>query len=66
MRVAILDELNGLSLPGKLPWSLAERGQWAHTEQNAEFGSQYELASYLHNYLSNFKSRGHRAAHRQY
>ena len=52
--LAILDELNGLVLAGEIA---LERLQSAGTERvrtkNAAFSSQYELASYLYNYLSN-------------
>ena len=52
--LAILDELNGLVLAGEIA---LERLQAAGNERirskNAVFNNQYELASYLYNYLSN-------------
>lgn len=52
--LAILDELNGLVLAGEIA---LERLQAAGNERirskNAVFDNQYELASYLYNYLSN-------------
>lgn len=55
--LAILDELNGLVLAGEIA---LERLQAAGNERirskNAVFNNQYELASYLYNYLSsNFR-----------
>ena len=55
--LAILDELNGLVLAGEIA---LERLQAAGNERirskNAVFDNQYELASYLYNYLSsNFR-----------
>lgn len=51
--LAIIDELNGLVLTGEIA---LERLQSAGNERikgkSATFGSQYELASYLYNYLS--------------
>ena len=51
--LSILDELNGLVLAGEIA---LERLQAAGNERlrsrNAAFGSQYELASYLYNFLS--------------
>lgn len=51
--LSILDELNGLVLAGEIA---LERLQAAGNERirsrNAEFTSQYELASYLYNFLS--------------
>lgn len=51
--LAIIDELNGLVLAGEIA---LERLQSAGNERikgkSATFGSQYELASYLYNYLS--------------
>ncbi len=51
--LSILDELNGLVLAGEIA---LERLQVAGNERirsrNAEFTSQYELASYLYNFLS--------------
>lgn len=56
--LAILDELNGLVLAGEIA---LERLQAAGNERirskNAVFDNQYELASYLYNYLSsNFRT----------
>ena len=52
--LAILDELNGLVLAGEIALErLQDAGNERIRNKNAEFGSQYELASYLYNYLSN-------------
>ena len=52
--LAILDELNGLVLAGEIALErLQNAGNERIRNKNAEFGSQYELASYLYNYLSN-------------
>ena len=52
--LAILDELNGLVLTGEIA---LERLQAAGNERiqnsKATFANQFELASYLYNYLSN-------------
>ena len=55
--LAILDELNGLVLAGEIALErLQNAGNERIRNKNAEFGSQYELASYLYNYLSsNFR-----------
>ena len=54
---AILDELNGLVLAGEIALErLQDAGNERIRSKNAAFSSQYELASYLYNYLShNFK-----------
>ena len=56
--LAILDELNGLVLAGEIALErLQEAGNKRIHSKNASFSSQYELASYLYNYLSShFKS----------
>ena len=52
--LAILDELNGLVLAGEIALErLQNAGNERIRNKNAEFGSQYKLASYLYNYLSN-------------
>ena len=52
--LAILDELNGLVLAGEIALErLQSAGNERVQSKNATFGSQYELASYLYNYLSN-------------
>ena len=55
--LAILDELNGLVLTGEIALErLQDAGNERVRNRNAAFGSQYELASYLYNYLShNFR-----------
>lgn len=55
--LAILDELNGLVLAGEIALErLQDAGNERIRSKNAAFGSQYELASYLYNYLShNFR-----------
>ena len=52
--LAILDELNGLVLTGEIALErLQSAGNERIRSKNAEFSSQYELATYLYNYLSN-------------
>ena len=52
--LAIIDELNGLVLAGEIALErLQSAGNERVQSKNATFGSQYELASYLYNYLSN-------------
>lgn len=52
--LAIIDELNGLVLAGEIALErLQSAGNERVRSKNATFGSQYELASYLYNYLSN-------------
>ena len=52
--LAILDELNGLVLAGEIALErLQSAGNERVRNKNAAFSSQYELASYLYNYLSN-------------
>ena len=52
--LAIIDELNGLVLAGEIALDRLQRaGNERVQSKNATFGSQYELASYLYNYLSN-------------
>lgn len=52
--LAILDELNGLVLAGEIALErLQEAGNARIRSKNATLSSQYELASYLYNYLSN-------------
>lgn len=55
--LAILDELNGLVLAGEIAMErLQSAGNERVKNRNAAFGSQYDLASYLYNYLSsNFR-----------
>lgn len=55
--LAILDELNGLVLTGEIALErLQSAGDERIRSKNAVFTSQYELASYLYNYLSsNFR-----------
>ena len=55
--LAILDELNGLVLAGEIALErLQSAGNERVKNRNAAFGSQYDLASYLYNYLSsNFR-----------
>lgn len=55
--LAIIDELNGLVLAGEIALErLQNAGNERIKNKNATFGSQYELASYLYNYLSsNFR-----------
>ena len=55
--LAILDELNGLVLAGEIALErLQSAGNERIRNKNASFSSQYELASYLYNYLSsNFR-----------
>lgn len=49
----ILDELNGLVLAGEIALErLQNAGNERIRSKKAEFGSQYDLASYLYNYLS--------------
>ncbi len=51
--LAILDELNGLVLAGEIALErLQEAGNERFRSENAQFGSQYDLASYLYRYLS--------------
>ena len=56
--LAILDELNGLVLAGEIALErLQSAGNERVRNKNAAFSSQYELASYLYNYLSsNFRT----------
>ncbi len=50
----ILDELNGLVLAGEIALErLQSAGNERIKNKNTTFGSQYDLASYLYNYLSN-------------
>ena len=50
--LAILDELNGLVLTGEIALErLQEAGNARIRSKNATLNSQYELASYLYNYL---------------
>lgn len=52
--LAIIDELNGLVLAGEIALErLQNAGSERVKSKNTTFGSQYELASYLYNYLSN-------------
>lgn len=52
--LAILDELNGLVLAGEIALErLQSAGDERVRSKSAIFSSQYELASYLYNYLSN-------------
>lgn len=52
--LAILDELNGLVLAGEIALErLQSAGDERVKNKSATFGSQYDLASYLYNYLSN-------------
>lgn len=52
--LAIIDELNGLLLVGEIALErLQSAGNERIRNKNAAFGSQYDLASYLYNYLSN-------------
>lgn len=52
--LAILDELNGLVLAGEIALErLQSAGNERVRNKNTTFGSQYDLASYLYNYLSN-------------
>lgn len=52
--LAIIDELNGLVLAGEIALErLQSAGDERIRNKSATFGSQYELASYLYNYLSN-------------
>ena len=52
--LAILDELNGLVLTGEIALErLQSAGNERIRSKSATFSSQYELASYLYNYLSN-------------
>lgn len=51
--LAIVDELNGLVLTGEIALErLQNAGNQRVLNKNAEFNSQYDLASYLYNYLS--------------
>lgn len=51
--LAILDELNGLVLAGEIALERLQRaGNLRIRTKNAAFSSQYDLASYLYNYLS--------------
>ncbi len=51
--LAILDELNGLVLTGEIALErLQSAGNERIKSKNTSFGSQYDLASYLYNYLS--------------
>ncbi len=56
--LAIIDELNGLVLTGEIALErLQNAGNQRILSKKAEFNSQYDLASYLYNYLSsNFNS----------
>lgn len=56
--LAILDELNGLVLAGEIALEhLQAAGNERIRSKNAVFDNQYELASYLYNYLSsNFRT----------
>ena len=52
--LAIIDELNGLVLTGEIALErLQNAGNQRILNKKAEFSSQYDLASYLYNYLSN-------------
>lgn len=52
--LAILDELNGLVLAGEIALErLQSAGNERIKNKNTTFSSQYDLASYLYNYLSN-------------
>lgn len=52
--LAIVDELNGLVLTGEIALErLQSAGNERMKNKQATFSSQYELASYLYNYLSN-------------
>lgn len=52
--LAIIDELNGLVLAGEIALErLQSAGDERIKNKSETFGSQYELASYLYNYLSN-------------
>lgn len=52
--LAILDELNGLVLAGEIALErLQSAGNDRVRNKNTTFQSQYDLASYLYNYLSN-------------
>lgn len=52
--LAILDELNGLVLAGEIALErLQSAGNERIKNKNTAFSSQYDLASYLYNYLSN-------------
>ncbi len=55
--LAIIDELNGLVLVGEIALErLQSAGDKRIRNKNAAFSSQYDLASYLYNYLSsNFR-----------
>ena len=55
--LAIIDELNGLVLVGEIALErLQSAGNERIRNKNAAFSSQYDLASYLYNYLSsNFR-----------
>lgn len=51
--LAILDELNGLVLAGEIALErLQAAGNTRLQSKNATFGSQYDLAAYLYDYLS--------------
>ena len=51
--LAILDELNGLVLAGEIALErLQSAGNARLQSKNAAFGSQYDLAAYLYDYLS--------------
>lgn len=51
--LSILDELNGLVLSGEIALErLQSAGNERIKSKNTSFGSQYDLASYLYNYLS--------------
>ncbi len=56
--LAIIDELNGLVLTGEIALErLQDAGNQRISNKNAEFSSQYDLASFLYDYLSkNFNS----------
>lgn len=52
--LSILDELNGLVLAGEIALErLQSAGDERIKNKNTTFGSQYDLASYLYNFLSN-------------
>lgn len=52
--LSIIDELNGLVLTGEIALErLQNAGNRRISSKKAEFSSQYDLASYLYNYLSN-------------
>lgn len=55
---AIIDELNGLVLAGEIALErLQDAGKQRISNKNTEFSNQYDLASFLYDYLSNnFKS----------